>query len=123
DGGRGVISIMASSLSETGVPSSSWPATVTMSVWDRGAPVNEAVNVQVATAPTARVVPIKVGHVLLVTLGLAAPRLPYTLSLIELMVTGSPGWLVLVIWTVKVYAPPGSGRLVGLAVLTTVIAG
>src|SRR5947209_2245652 len=48
-------------------------------------------------------------------------RLPYTLSVSDVIVTGSV--LLLVTTTVKVKSPPGSGRLSGLAVFCTAITG
>src|SRR5262249_49764575 len=70
EGATGVISMVASSKSETGVFSSSWPETVTVSVCERGAPVKETSKWQVVLAPTASVVPMSAGQVLLVTLAL-----------------------------------------------------
>src|SRR5207248_2567849 len=102
-GGTLVRVTVALSLAWTVSPLWSTAVAVTVSVCVApGGPVNGAVNVQVYDAPGWRTVPTAVVQVPRLA------RLPYTLSVRDVIVTGSV--LLLVTTTVKVKSPPGSGR-------------
>ncbi|MBA2283728.1 MAG: hypothetical protein H0W25_21175 [Acidimicrobiia bacterium] len=107
-----VIVTVASSVSDTGRPSSSAPDAVTVSVCDEaGAPVTAPLNEQLRNAPGASDTAGDTSQVPWPS------KLPYTSSVSVLIETGSLEVLVTV--TLNETDPPGSGTDVGTAILST----